>query len=171
MTKLARGPDHVPWSKDTRYSASDPEFELIRLAPRPTPTFVAPYSARRLRQSANEVFMDFAISFDPVEKYKLYNKELREQLDMTDYVLHVLLPEVFQGGAIPAHLARWVEKLSIKSLPESVREWSAPLPAEQWRAPSDGLIEASNATLEAYRKLQDSDAPTSFRNNRLQDLF
>jgi hypothetical protein len=108
---------------------------------------------------------------DPVEKYKLNNKELREQLDTTDYVLHVLLPEVFQGGAIPAYLARWVEKLSIKSLPGSVREWSAPLPAEQWRAPSNELIEASNATLEAYRKLQDSDAPTSFRNNRLQDLF
>jgi hypothetical protein len=71
MTKLARGPDHVPWSKDTRYSASDPEFELLRLAPRPTPTFVAPYSARRLRQSANEVFMDFAISFSVSAEFAL----------------------------------------------------------------------------------------------------
>lgn len=97
-------------------------------------------------------------AFDPVEEHKRKNMTLRNKLDRVDYIIHVALPDALEGWTLPMYLARWVEKISLKSLPRAVHEWSAPLPVQQWKTPSDELVKASKSFREKHRKARGANA-------------
>jgi hypothetical protein len=58
---------------------------------------------------------------------------------------------------IPNHLTEWeirrLQQLAPQALPEVMRQWSAPLPKEQWAKPSEELLRLS-AQVRALHKRQ-----------------
>ena len=65
------------------------------------------------------------------------------------YLFHVMTL-----WTIPNHLVEWevrrLEKIGKQTLPESMREWSEPLPEDQWAKPSEELLRLS----EQVRQMQ-----------------
>ncbi|WP_318652985.1 hypothetical protein [Pseudomonas sp. PDM02] len=55
----------------------------------------------------------------------------------------------------PYWVAEWDHRFSMKSLPESIAEWSNPLPSEQWVKPSSALNEQSAKIERAFAQGQD----------------
>ncbi len=55
----------------------------------------------------------------------------------------------------PYWVAEWDHRFSMKSLPESIADWSKPLPSEQWAKPSAALKKQSMKIEKAFAQGQD----------------
>lgn len=62
------------------------------------------------------------------------------------------LLQLFTGWTIPCHIAEWFEHLPKAGFPKAVREWSKPLPPEQWAQPSAELLAQSADIQAAYAR-------------------
>lgn len=67
------------------------------------------------------------------------------------YLLGFVLIQFCSGWTLPCHIAAWVERLPKTSFPKSVLDWSKPLPPDEWKQPSDELIEQSKAVRKSFR--------------------
>lgn len=86
----------------------------------------------------------------PDAEYIRSTTTAENNLDMMDYVIHRLIPGLTAGWTLPMHLMKWTERWSLRNLPRSVHEWSAPLPCEQWASPSNELVDASQLFRKEY---------------------
>jgi hypothetical protein len=68
------------------------------------------------------------------------------------YLFGFLPIHLCSGWTLPNHLAEWIERLPGTSFPKAIREWSKPLPREQWATPSIELLEESKAMKRSFRK-------------------
>ncbi|MET0610847.1 MAG: hypothetical protein ABWZ39_06255 [Pseudomonas caspiana] len=68
------------------------------------------------------------------------------------YLLGFVLVQFCSGWTLPCHIAAWVERLPKTSFPKSVLDWSKPLPPDEWKQPSDELIEQSKAVRKSLRR-------------------
>ncbi|MEE1948330.1 hypothetical protein V0R48_05040 [Pseudomonas alcaligenes] len=75
----------------------------------------------------------------------------REELGFIRYRSWWLL-QCFTGWTIPCHVAEWFSHLPKAGFPKAVREWSQPLPAEQWAKPSAELLKQSAELQAAYAR-------------------
>ena len=64
------------------------------------------------------------------------------------------LGQFLTGWTIPCHVAEWFSRLPQAGFPKAVREWSKPLPPEQWAKPSPELLQQSEELQAAYKKGQ-----------------
>ncbi len=55
----------------------------------------------------------------------------------------------------PYWVAEWDHRFSMQSLPESIAEWSRPLPTEQWAKPSAALVDQTAKIEKAFAQGQD----------------
>ena len=79
-------------------------------------------------------------------------RNYRERHGYVRYLFGFLLIQFFSGWTLPNHIAHWVEQLPKTGFPKAVREWSKPLPREQWATPSAELLEESEAVRRSFRK-------------------
>lgn len=75
----------------------------------------------------------------------------REELGFIRYRSWWLL-QCFTGWTIPCHVAEWFSHPPKAGFPKAVREWSQPLPAEQWAKPSAELLKQSAELQAAYAR-------------------
>jgi hypothetical protein len=68
------------------------------------------------------------------------------------YLFGFLPIHLCSGWTLPNHLAEWIERLPGTSFPKAIREWSRPLPREQWATPSIELLEESKAMKRSFKK-------------------
>ncbi len=68
------------------------------------------------------------------------------------YLLGFVLIQFCSGWTLPCYIAAWVERLPKTSFPKSVLDWSRPLPPEEWKQPSEELLEQSEAVRKSLRK-------------------
>ncbi|RRV06362.1 hypothetical protein EGJ27_14960 [Pseudomonas sp. v388] len=79
-------------------------------------------------------------------------RNYRERHSYIRYVCGFLLIQFCSGWTLPNHIAEWVERLPRTGFPKAVREWSKPLPPEQWAKPSAELLEESKVVRRSFRK-------------------
>lgn len=60
------------------------------------------------------------------------------------------LLQLFTGWTIPCHIGGWFERLPKAGFPKAVREWSKPLPTDQWARSSEELLNQSAAINAAF---------------------
>lgn len=80
-----------------------------------------------------------------VEYFHECRLDYRERHWYIRYVFGFLFIQFCSGWTLPNRISQWVERLPKASFPKSVREWSKPLPRDQWASPSAELIEESRA--------------------------
>ncbi len=56
---------------------------------------------------------------------------------------------------VPYWIAQWDQRYSMKSMPDSIADWSKPLPPEQWAVPSPALKEQSADIEKAFAQGKD----------------
>jgi len=64
------------------------------------------------------------------------------------------LSHVFTWWRFPYWVAEWDHRYSMKALPDSINQWSQPLPPEQWAQPSAALQEQSAKIEKAFAEGQ-----------------
>lgn len=89
---------------------------------------------------------------DTVAFFHACRRNYRERHWYIRYVLGFLLIQFCSGWTLPNHIAEWVERLPRTGFPKAVREWSKPLPPEQWAKPSAELLEESKVVRRSFRK-------------------
>lgn len=60
------------------------------------------------------------------------------------------LLQLFTGWTLPCYIGEWFERLPKAGFPQAVREWSKPLPPEQWAKPSAELLSQSREIEAAF---------------------
>ena len=65
------------------------------------------------------------------------------------------LTQIITLWRFPYWVAQWDHRFSMKSLPESIAEWSRPLPTDQWAKPSAALVDQTVKIEKAFAEGQD----------------
>lgn len=79
-------------------------------------------------------------------------RDYRERHWYVRYLFGFLLIQFCSGWTLPCCISEWVERLPKASFPKTVRDWSKPLPRDQWQAPSAELLEESEAVRRSFRE-------------------
>ena len=79
-------------------------------------------------------------------------RDYRERHWYVRYLFGFLLIQFCSGWTLPCLISEWVERLPKASFPKTVRDWSKPLPRDQWQAPSAELLEESEAVRHSFRQ-------------------
>ena len=98
----------------------------------------------------------------PYEGLHTFDKERANMLDEYKHgersALSVgwwYLSHIITWWRFPYWVAEWDHRFSMKSLPESVAEWSRPLPLEKWAKPSAALVDQTVKIEKAFAEGQD----------------
>ncbi len=87
-----------------------------------------------------------------VEHFQLCRRVYREHNGYLMYLFGFIGLQALGGWTLPCHLSTWVKHLPSTRFPKSIKEWSKPLPPDQWQQPSAELIEQSQAVQKTLRK-------------------
>ncbi|KPY82096.1 Uncharacterized protein ALO44_03314 [Pseudomonas syringae pv. tagetis] len=87
-----------------------------------------------------------------VEHFHMRRRYYRSEGDYLRYLFNFLPVQFLSGWTLPCYIAAGVTRLPFIRLPKSIFDWSAPLPREQWQAPSAELIAQSEEVRKSLRK-------------------
>lgn len=86
-----------------------------------------------------------------VEHFQLCRRGYRRDNGYLMYLFGFVLLQCLGGWTLPCHITAWIQRLPRTSFPKSIREWSKPLPEDQWQQPSAELVEQSKEVRKALR--------------------
>ncbi|WP_230202261.1 hypothetical protein [Pseudomonas syringae] len=87
-----------------------------------------------------------------VEFFHIRRRYCQSECDYLHYLFKFLPMQLFSGWTLPCHIAALINRMPFVRLPDSILEWSKPLPPEQWQAPSAELIAQSEEVRKSLRK-------------------
>ena len=89
------------------------------------------------------LLMDEEFQEGTVAYFQMCRGVYREMHSWPVYAFGFLTIQFCSGWTLPCHFAQWVNRRPKAAFPESIREWSKPLPAEQHAKPSAELLQQS----------------------------
>lgn len=97
-------------------------------------------------------FSDMEVEEGTVEYFQLCRRTYRKDNGYLMYLFGFVFLQALGGWTLPCHITAWIQRLPRTSFPRSIREWSRPLPEEQWQQPSAELVEQSKEVQKALRR-------------------
>lgn len=89
------------------------------------------------------LLMDEEFQEGTVAYFQMCRGVYREMHSWPVYAFGFLTIQFCSGWTLPCHFAQWVNRRPKAAFPESIREWSKPLPEEQHVKPSAELLQQS----------------------------
>ena len=89
------------------------------------------------------LLMDEEFQEGTVAYFQMCRGVYREMHSWPVYAFGFLTIQFCSGWTLPCHFAQWVNRRPKAAFPESIREWSKPLPEEQHAKPSAELLQQS----------------------------
>ena len=89
---------------------------------------------------------------DTLAGYKAKCRKARQELSLLPWLWKKVGDWFFQRYLAHIITERRIRTLALRSLPEELKAWSAPLPKEQWAKPSEALLSLNQQLARAYER-------------------
>src|SRR5690554_2613079 len=89
---------------------------------------------------------------DTLAGYKAKCRQARQELPLLPWLWKKVGDWFFQRYLAHIITERRIKTLALRSLPEELKAWSAPLPKEQWAKPSEALLSLNQQLARAYER-------------------